>query len=180
MKLTPLAAAFALLAAALGATAWSTRSTVDDAFTSVRDGQAVAVEQGVRADLADLGGPPTPGELAAIVHERARVGLTYLAMLDSHGHIEAAAGTPVGDAPGRGERPRVVTQVGGRLRIEVRASFRRAWGAGGRSWWIVMEVEPLQAEELRDAATRTVAIGLVAALTLLGVAIALVRRELRQ
>jgi two-component system sensor histidine kinase HydH len=180
LRVPPLAAAFVLLAAALGATAWSTRSTVDDAFTTVRDGQAVAVEQAVRADLADLGGPPSAEELDAILRDHDAAGLRYLATLDPRGHIVAAAGTAIGEAPGRGERPHVVTQTGDRLRIETRASFRRAWGTGGRSWWLVIEVAPVQAQELRSAASRTVAIGLIAALTLLGVAVALVRRELRR
>src|SRR5690348_7921538 len=140
LRVPPLAAAFVLLAAALGATAWSTRSTVDDAFTTVRDGQAVAVEQAVRADLADLGGPPTAEELAAIMREPDVPGLRYIAMLDPRGHVVTEAGTPIGEAPGRGERPHVVTPVGDRVRIETRASFRRAWGAGGRSWWFVIEV----------------------------------------
>src|SRR5258706_8664812 len=45
---------------------------------------------------------------------------------------------------------------------------------------IVVEVEPMEAKELREASHRTVAIGVAAALLLLGVAIALVRRELRR
>src|SRR5206468_5050761 len=42
------------------------------------------------------------------------------------------------------------------------------------------DVEPIEADELRDAASWTLAIGGVSALTLLAVAIALVRRELRR
>jgi two-component system sensor histidine kinase HydH len=178
VRIPPLAAAFALLAAALGATAWSTRSTVGDAYASVREGEAVAVEQAVRADLVELGGPPSSAELDEILRDRNGAGLRYLAIVDHGGRIAASAGTPLGEPPGRAERTRQVTQVGDRLRVEVRAPFRRAWGSG-RPWWVI-EVEPVHAGELRHAAERTLAIGLVAALTLLAVAIALVRRELRR
>ena len=177
-RVPPLAAAFVLLAAALGATAWSTRATVDDAFTTVRDGQAVAIEQEVRADLADLGGPPTTEDLEALLATHSADGLRYIATLDPGGAVTASAGTPAGEPLGRAERGRKVRQIGNRLQIELRASFRRAWGTGRRPWWIVLELEPEQAYALRGAATRTLAIGLIAALTLLGVAVALVRREL--
>src|SRR5256885_5864910 len=43
-----------------------------------------------------------------------------------------------------------------------------------------MEIEPIEADELRESATWTLAIGGIAALTLVGVAVALVRRELRR
>lgn len=178
--------AFALLGAALLATAWSTRSSVIDATAVVRSGQALAVEQAVRADLADLGGPPASDELVAIVHDHDRDGLRYLATLDAHGHVLAGAGAPVGRRdgdPARGELGkggRHVALVGDRVRLEVRASFRRAWGSGTRPFWIVMEIEPVEAEAMREAATRTVGIGALAALAMIGVAVALVRRELRR
>jgi two-component system sensor histidine kinase HydH len=178
IRVPPLAAAFALLAAALGATAWSTRRTVDDAFTTVREGQALAVEQAVRADLADLGGPPESGDLDGILSEHAEAGLRYVATLDNHGRIEASAGQAIGESPERPVRPLEVTHIGDRLRVEMRASFRRAWGEGGRPWRIVLELEPVQAKDLRSAAERTLAIGIISALVLLAVAVALVRREL--
>src|SRR5579863_7045007 len=140
IRVPPLAAAFALLAAALGATAWSTRRTVDDAFTTVREGQALAVEQAVRADLADLGGPPESGDLDGILHEHADAGLRYVATLDKNGRIEASAGQALGESLERPLRPLEVTHVGDRLRVEMRAAFRRAWGEGGRPWRIVLEM----------------------------------------
>src|SRR5204863_2891437 len=63
---------------------------------------------------------------------------------------------------------------------------RRGWGGAGagggpnRMWRLVVEIESSQAAELRAAGTRTVAIGAVAAVVLLGVALWLVRRELRR
>ena len=47
-RVPPLAIVIALVAAALVATAWSSRSTVIDAFAAVRDGQAFAMQQTVR------------------------------------------------------------------------------------------------------------------------------------
>jgi len=173
-----LAAAFALLAAALGATAWSTKRTVGAAFATVSEGQARAVEQAVRGDFADLGGPPEAADLEAILHEHEDDGLRYLATLDSRGRIEASAGAALGEISDA-ERPRSVSDVGDRVRVELRAApFRRAWGIGGRPWRIVVEIEPVEANALRGAAERTLAIGIIGALVLLAVAVALVRREL--
>jgi two-component system sensor histidine kinase HydH len=180
-RVPPLAAAFTLMAAALVATAWTTRSTVIDASTAVRDGYAIALQQAVRGDFADLGGPPGDAELAELLTAHVADGLRYVATLDNHGRVTASAGEPLGEPLGRVQRggPQL-EHVGDRVRVEMRTQFRRAWGHEGRPWWIVMEIDPPQGEALREAATRTFAIGGVAALTLLGVAIALVRRELRQ
>ena len=174
-------AVFALIGAALIATVLWTRSTVRDASQAVGRGQALAVEQAVRGDLADLGGPPSPDDLASMLRDHNEDGLRYIAMLD-HGHIEASAGTPVGTLA---ERTRIavreVEDIGhGRVRVETRMMFRRAWGANGRAWGFVLEIEPVQAEALHAAATRTLMIGAIAAITLLGVAFVLVRREVRR
>jgi two-component system, NtrC family, sensor histidine kinase HydH len=190
-RVPSLALALALVAAALIATAWSSRRAVIGAFESVRDGQAFAVQQSVRADLADLGGPPTAADLDAIVRDRGPDGLRYLALLDGRGRAVAEAGAPIGERPrravsdsGTGERVRGdrtgirIEHAGNRIRIELRAAFRRAWGTGSRPWWIVMEVEPAQAATLRDTATRTLWVGALAALVLFGIAAWLVRNGL--
>src|SRR5689334_18397227 len=109
-RVPPLAIAIMLVAAALVAAAWSTRTTVNHAFAAVRDGQAFAVEQSVHADLANLGGPPTADDLAAIVDEHKAEGLRYLAVLGSKGRVDLSAGTPTMDrigklAPPEPERP---------------------------------------------------------------------------
>jgi two-component system sensor histidine kinase HydH len=175
-RVPPLATALALIAAALVAATWSMRSTILDAYAGVRDGQAFAMQQTVRADLADLGGPPTAEDLARIVSDHAGDGLRYLAILD-RGRVALSAGDAVGD-----ETRRIagveISHVGGRVRIATRAAFRRAWGPGTRPWAIVLEVEPIAAEEAGSAATRTLGIGAFAALALLAVAVALVRGEL--
>src|SRR6266536_667011 len=71
-RVPPLAVAIVLVAAGLVATAWSMRRTVNEAFEAVRDGQAFTLHAAVRADLADLGAPPTSDDLAAIVRDHAR------------------------------------------------------------------------------------------------------------
>jgi two-component system sensor histidine kinase HydH len=103
--------------------------------------------------------------------------------------VIAAAGTPLGTfAPKvratRSDRPRagreVVAHVGDRLRVESPYGFRRSWGRDNRGIWLVVEIEPSEATELRAAADRSILIGVIAAVVLFGVAIALVRRELRR
>src|SRR5688572_6145367 len=94
---------FALIGAALLATVWSTRASVLDASAAVRCGQAEAIEQAVRADLADLDALPTSEQLATIVNERSAEGLRYLAMIEGTDQLNvvAAAGTPIGTGSAR-------------------------------------------------------------------------------
>jgi two-component system sensor histidine kinase HydH len=181
-RVTPIAgwsvvAAFLLIGIALIATVWTTRRSVLDASDAVRRGQALALEQAVRADLADLEGPPTDVDLAAMLRAHANEGLRYLAMVENR-ELIAQAGSAIGgdaDMPAGNERFR---EVDGRLRIQVRP-FRRLRN-GGRNWRVIIELEPVQATALRDAATLTLGIGAVAAASLLGVAIVLVLREARR
>ena len=183
-RVTPLAGwsvvvAFLLIGIALLATVWSTRSAVIDASDAVRRGQALAMEQTVRAELADLEGPPTKEDLEMIVSEHAEQGLRYLAMIEGRRQIVFEAGVPRGDdfdeQPIRGRR---LVEVNGRLRLQVRP-FRRLRD-GGRQWRVIVELEPIQAASLQDAVTLTLGIGVLAAMGLLGVAIVLVRREARR
>lgn len=178
-RVPPLAIAIVLVAAGLVATAWSTRTAVNDAFEAVRDGQAFAVQQAVRADLADLGGPPSAEDLAAIIQAHAGEGLAYLAMLDGRGRVRVSAGTPLLDRPSRGSRAGLRAETAGdRVAFEMRQPFRRAWGPGRGAIWVAMEIEPPKAKVLRSAAQRTLAIGALGALVLLGFAAWLVRAEL--
>jgi two-component system sensor histidine kinase HydH len=174
---------FALIGAALLATVWSTRASILDASDAVRCGQADAVVQAVRADLADLDGLPTSSELATILHERHDEGLRYLAMTEGRGRLEvAAAGLAVGAGSANilaGRSPGCrIDAAGDRLRMELRALRRLK--AGGRTPRFVVEVEPVQANALRDAATLTLGVGGLAAVALLGVAFVLIRREARR
>jgi two-component system sensor histidine kinase HydH len=71
-----------------------------------------------------------------------------------------------------------IDEAAGRLRMELR-SLRRL-KADGRTARYLIEVEPIQANQLRDAATLTLGVGVLAALALLGVAFVLIRREARR
>ena len=178
-RLPPLAVAFALMAAALVATTLATRHTINSTYTVVANGQAITAEEALRADLAaEYDGPPTPEQLMGELTEHATDGVRYIALVDQRGLI-AEAGTPLGTLAPRAQRRGLeVDEIGDRIRVEMRASSRRSGRRG--SYWLVVEVESSEAAALRSASRRTMAIGLLAALTLLGVAIALVRRELRR
>src|SRR3569623_487007 len=188
-RVPPRAIALARVAAALVATVIATRHSVNDAFATVGDGQAIAEELDVRADLSELEGPPTSAQLDAMLASHRDEGVRYLALVDSRANVIAESGTPRGTLvprtrPTRADRPRGgredrVEHVAGRLRAESPYG-RRSWGRDGRATWLVLEIEPSEANELRTAADRSILIGLIAAVVLFGVAIALVRRELRR
>jgi two-component system sensor histidine kinase HydH len=187
---------FALIGAALLATVWSTRASILDASDAVRCGQADAVEQAVRAEVSDLDGVPTSADLATILHELHDDGLRYLAMIAGRfepirstaagrGRLEviAAAGIPLGSGVANlFARNRAVgckaDEAAGRLRMELRTLRRLK--AGGSTLRFVIEVEPVQANHLRDAASLTLGVGGLAAAALLGVAFVLIRREARR
>jgi len=172
-------AAFVLIGIALFATVWSTRSSVISASAAVRSGQARAIEQAVRADLADLDAVPSPADLDAILAQHFEKGLRYLAMVENRGEIVASAGTAT-VAAAREIEPgnRQIDDGEGRMRMTLRP-FRRM-KAGGRTPRYVIEIEPVQADALREASTYTLGVGVIAAISLLGVAIVLVRREARR
>lgn len=181
-RVTPLAgwsvvAAFVLIGLALIATLWTTRTSVVEASDAVARGQALAVQQTVRADLADLEGVPTASDLDAMLRAHSDEGLRYLAVVEGRRTL-AEAGIASGDDGHNelgGERLR---EVDGRLRLQVRP-FRRLRDGGG-NWRVIIELDPVQADELRDASTLSLAIGAIAGASLLGVAIVLVVREARR
>jgi two-component system, NtrC family, sensor histidine kinase HydH len=186
-RVTPIAgwsvvAAFLLIGIALFATVWTTRSSVEDASTAVRNGQALALEQAVRADLADLEGPPSPQDLETILRIHFAEGLRYVAMVENR-ELIAEVGTALADREDLADDARRanadrVRELDGRLRLQVRP-FRRMRN-GARNWRVVIELEPVKAAELRDAASLSLGIGALAAATLLGVAIVLVIRQARR
>ena len=181
-RLPPLAIAIVLVAAALVATTWATGRTMSSAFASAGEGHALAVMQSVRADLGELGGEPSPQDLGDILNSHAEAGLKYLALIDNRGRVVSHVGVAFGAPPVIFDRKmRVVEHMRNRVRIDARFNFRRGFGGPGpRLQYVALEVEPLEAEALRAAARRTLAIVGIAALTLLGVAIAVTRRELRR
>lgn len=177
--------AFALIGAALLATVWSTRASILDASDAVRCGQADAVVQAVRAELAGLDGAPNATDLATILADHEDDGLRYLATIESRRQTKplAEAGRPLGEGEAHQlSRSRgtgcQVDEISGRLRIEIRPLRRLK--AGDRAPWFIVELEPVQANELRDAATLTLGVGVLGAIALLGVAFVLIRREARR
>lgn len=166
------------MAVALLATAWTMRQTVDRAFDVVREGQAVGIAQAVRADLAEIaplrGGSPAPEELDAILRDHAGAGLTYIGIATATGAPVVSAGTAVGRPTLPRGRIQLAT-VGDRVRVETRLG-RRAYGERGAV--LVLELEPIDAQALHRASSRLLAIGGIASLALLAVAIGLIRREL--
>ena len=162
------AGAIALMGLALVVTTWTTRSSVLDASDTLVRGQADALEQAVRADLIDLDGPPAAADLAQILADHAADGLRWVAVIDRDGTVLAEAGTA---SPGH-------------VRVELRArGGRRGPGRarrGFRPQRLALELEPIQAAELREAATRTLGIGALAAATLLVIVVILVRGVLRR
>src|SRR5262249_46157617 len=78
-------AAFALIGVALLVTAWSTRSSINEASVAVGNGETFVLQANVREDLVELGGPPTSADLDAILKANSGDGLRYIALLDSRG-----------------------------------------------------------------------------------------------
>ena len=181
-RFPPLALAIVLVAAALVATTWATGRTVATALSAASEGQAIDVAQSVRNDLADLSGEPSPEDIDRIGHDHADKGLTYLALLDGRGRVATAFGTPVGSAPPYfARKQRDIQHVKNRVRIDWHINFKRGFGGRGpRLQYVALEVAPIEAAALRTSARRTFVVVALAALTLLGVAIGLTRRELRR
>src|SRR3954471_11864882 len=105
--------------------------------------------------------------------------------IDGRGRLAvvASVGVPVGSGSANlFARSRAVgckaDEAGGRLRMELRTLRRLK--TGGRTLQFLIEVEPVQANGLRDAASLTLAGGALAAAALLGVAFVLIRREARR
>jgi two-component system sensor histidine kinase HydH len=182
LRVPPLALAIAFMAAALLATAWTTRRAVNTAFATQGRSEATTVAEEVHAELVELQYVPEAADLAAVIHDRESEGLRYVGIFDRQtARTIVEAGMALGGEPARGDVPRTATQVAGRWRVDMAAVGRRGrnWG-WGRGLVLVTEVEPLEIVDAQRAAARALAIGALAALTLIGVAIALVRRELRR
>ena len=122
-RVPPLAIAFALIAAALVAALWVTRTTTNDAFAAARDGEALAVEQSVRADLPE-GGPPDAASLDAPARG-SRSGRP--ALHRGHRRPRPRAPRSAGTAVGAGLRGRVRCTLAG---ASASSCARRCGGRG--------------------------------------------------
>jgi two-component system sensor histidine kinase HydH len=172
-------AAFALIGLAVLATAWSTRSSMANAASAVAHGEVLTVQGGLREDIAELRGQrPTSEDLAESLNEHGPQGLRYVAVIDASGAVTAEAGKAIAPVDtNRPDKRMDIEEIGGRVRVELRG---RARGRRARDWWVMFEVEPVRANQLRADGSRTFLIGSIGALTLLGVAGVVVRRELRR
>jgi two-component system sensor histidine kinase HydH len=171
-----------LLGAALLVTGWSSYAGVRDASALLIRGQATAIAHSLRTYLFQNEQVPSSAELTAFLEDETESGLRYIALMDRDGAMLVEAGVPRHSAPrpsGRLEEP---VMVGDRVRFTFGALARRlrAEWPRRRGALVVVEFEPLQADALRRAATRTFGLGAVAALVLVVVAFALVRSALRR
>ena len=179
--------AFVLIGVALIATVWATRASVEEASLALRSGQAMMVVHAVRAELPARPAPPERAELETLLTSLHGEGLRYVAVFGGH-KLLAEAGTPAGAAGDEGPRermptPRGVRVVGGRLRLSVPTfgpPMHPPMGRRAPPWHAVIEVEPVQANSLREAAGLSLGIGAVATASLLAVAIVLLQRESRR
>ena len=174
-RVTPIAGwsivvTFALIGAALIATVWTTRSTVIEASGAVRRGERAAVAAKVRADLRDLRGDVAQDDLEAIFSAHTNEGLRYIAMYDgSERTLLASVG-----------RPRDPAEV---MQLDLRGSGthrNRTREHPPDDHKFVIEVDPEAAHTLVDSSNRTLLVGGIAAIALLGVAIVMIRREGRR
>ena len=188
-----LVAAVVAMGAALLVTVWITYAGVSRASATVVRGQIDALEQAVRAGIAEVEAAPDDADLAALIEEDRDTGLRFLAVHDPLGFRIASAGTAAGPVPpverGRryepvrvGDRMRVVFRAGRRPRLGEVAPAQARDGArrGGRGYFVIMEIEPVEANALREAALTTVGIGALSATMLLGAALWLGRWVLRR
>ncbi len=174
----------ALLGAALLLTAWTSYVSVRDASSTLMRGQADALQHSLRSYLLELDEPLDEAALQRILRAEAHTGLRFLAAVDRGGRQVLRAGEPAAPLQGLlhdafAEQP---VRVGERVRLSFRARTARTGGDGRRPRMllVVLEFEPVQAEALRAAAARTVAIGALAGSVLLGVAALLLRWLLRR
>jgi len=177
------------MGAALLATVWTTHRGVSDASETLERGQADLLQDAVRVRLASLDAVPTRADLEEMLDELEPDGMTYIAVFDIDGAPLAAAGTPAGD-PDHIERvlvdrpARAPIAVGERRRMVLRRPLGRvarrlaAQGVAGpraRPGPLLMEFEPGVADDLRSAASQTLAVGALAAGGLLVISLALFR-----
>ena len=187
-----LVAAVVAMGASLLVTVLITYSSVNRASATVVRGQVDALQQAVRAGIAEVEAVPNENDLAGIIAEESGAGLRFLALYDALGFKVASAGSPAAALPpierGRryeteriGERVRDVFRAGRRPRTDDdRPADANGGRRGGRGYFVIMEIEPVEANALREAALTTLGIGALSATMLLGAALWLGRSVLRR
>ncbi len=178
--------AFVLIGVALLATVWATRASVEEASLALSGGQTMMVAHAVRADLPPGDTPPSAEELEQVRRAQHDNGLRYIAVYAGRSILAEAGQAALGgsvDPHLAGPMPRGVRMVGDRLRVMVPSfgpPLRLPHGRRPGPWHLVIEVEPVQAQSLREASRLALGIGMIATASLLAVAIVLVRRESRR
>lgn len=169
-----------VLGGALVVTAWSSHARARAIAGAVARGQAEILLDGLRAELARDGGPPTAARLEELLDAYRERGLRYVAAPLREGLVEA--GEPVGarapaGPPRPGEPLLRIERVGGRVRATAFPPPRPPGGPrpppGALVPPLVLELEPVLADALLASARRALAIaGAVAALVVLAALIA--------
>jgi two-component system sensor histidine kinase HydH len=177
-------AALGAMAIALTVLVYFSDVNVRRASRMVMRGEAATLYLGVR-DRIQPQDKSVQQRLETAMHDLASDGLRYIAVTRPDG-VEAEAGHSTLDHAAlltwlESAEVGEPIMVGERIRVK----YHRPRGLGGDGSLdgpptdaLVYELEPEVSEHLRDSATRTLAIGVVSALTLLGLTILLVRWSL--
>lgn len=184
-------AAIALMGCALIAIVWTTQRNVREARATILRGAAAEASGAIRARLMEDADLSTEERVAGALEAAAAHDVTYLAVLDADDRIVADAGRPsasreelaawIAAAPA-GQ----VLEAGDRLRMVVKRNRPRPPPPPGmpprppRSSGYLMELDPGIVDRLDAAATRSLAIGVIAAVTLFALTAILVRWSLRR
>ncbi|MCB9596936.1 MAG: two-component sensor histidine kinase [Sandaracinaceae bacterium] len=144
------------------------------AAREIQRGQAEALLSAVREEL--LEGPMDADELLAVFEKHEPDGLRYLAVHGRPGHLAIGQAFSTRTRP---PRPGEVEEVGGRIRLSQPLPVHPPPPPGMPPPMLVIEADPQLGSELEQTAQRTLIIGLVASLVVIGLGIAL-RRVLRQ
>ncbi len=187
-------AAIGLMGVALVAIVWTTQRNVRAARDMMLQGQAAEAGGVIRTRLMELADEPIEARVAGAFEGVAGQKVTYLAALDGDDRIVAEAGRASVDraameawidlaAPGKlmdtGARMRIVIKRGrgGRPGRDLPPPAAR----GGRGpVGFVVELDPVVVDDLDTAATRSLAIGVIAAATLLALTAILIRWSLKR
>jgi len=174
-----------VMAVALAATVVSGYSNVRHVLDTVIRSQGETFLHSARA-LARPDATWTVSDLQRLLDEHRTAGLRYIALYDTNLNLLASAGTPEGTerelrSSVENAAPRRFVEVGSRIRMAWRRRLPAELAEKGlRSPRpLLVEFEPLAADELRSGALRTLGIGGVASLALVLMSAFLWRLTLR-
>ncbi len=181
-----LATTFAM-GAALLATAWTSRTRVNRAASTLNRGQAGVLFESARQLVRELPSPINAGQLDSLLRLREDAGLRYVGVFDFDGTPIAEAGKPLGAVQlpqGRFDPgPPQVADVGSRIRITAAAPSGRG-PAGeerhGRRRFLAVEFEPVVAEQMAADSTSTLLLSALVAAALLAAAFVFWRLSVQQ